>query len=194
MFRSTGPAYIAGISVLSRITRACARYGAMIYVTSINTESIPLLEETMETAYREEGKEDQFNSSEQLLVVTTHQASAAAFMMDLLATKQCAGNILVGSGTGSTFLVYETGARIGAMQLGAMPGTGGGVAMAAAVCDYVMFGTEIYGAGAIASGEPAQIGSLIGEDVVKMIVTMIGILGWLAVQFGSTYIKDLLSM
>jgi hypothetical protein len=44
-----------------------------------------------------------------------------------------------------------------------------------AACDYTLIGEEFFAASAYLSGEPDQVGTLLGQDVVKAIVWFVGL-------------------
>jgi hypothetical protein len=189
-----GKDVMAGVSVLSRVAESCAKLKGPLIVSSPMIEARPLIEETMANAYRAAGAEGDFDPAYQIHMNIPYIYGWAAEMVDTLVGEECAGNILIGSGVGATFFIFETGARIGAIQLTAAPGYGGSTAFAAAVADYVIIGPEIYGIGAMATGEPEQIGSLIGQDLMDVIVIGLFVVGTILVNAGNNVIKDLLNL
>ncbi|MEM2759028.1 MAG: DUF6754 domain-containing protein, partial [Candidatus Methanomethylicia archaeon] len=60
--------------------------------------------------------------------------------------------------------------------------------------DYCLIGEEIYAAGAYLSKDPAMIGSIVAQDIGKIISLILIVLGILIGLSGSKIIVDLLNM
>ena len=75
-----------------------------------------------------------------------------------------------------SLLFAETGNSIGAIQIGgtAEPSQ---LPFFVAACDYTLIGEEFFAASAYLSGEPAQLGSIRGQDIGKLIAAAIVVLG-----------------
>jgi hypothetical protein len=75
-----------------------------------------------------------------------------------------------------SLILAETGNSIGAIQIAgtAMPAQ---LPFFVAACDYTLIGEEFFAASAYLSGEPEQLGSLKGQDVGKVIVGVVMIIG-----------------
>jgi hypothetical protein len=63
-----------------------------------------------------------------------------------------------------------------------------------ATCDYVLIGEELYTAAASISGEPVQMGSVAGQDLVKYVVLALLAAGVVMMSIGSTIVNDILSI
>ena len=77
-----------------------------------------------------------------------------------------------------SLILAETGNSIGAIQVAgtAMPSQ---LPFFVAACDYTLIGEEFFAASAYLSGDPDQLGSLKGQDVGKVIVAALVIVGCL---------------
>ncbi|MEM0265576.1 MAG: DUF6754 domain-containing protein, partial [Candidatus Methanomethylicia archaeon] len=60
--------------------------------------------------------------------------------------------------------------------------------------DYCLIGEEIFAAGAYLSKDPAMIGSIVAQDIGKIISLILIVLGILIGLSGSKIIVDLLNM
>ena len=80
-------------------------------------------------------------------------------------------------------LLAETGANTGAIQIA---GTDAftQIPFFITTCDYTLIGEELYAASAYLSREPKLLGSLKGQDVGKLAIIVIVILGTLFSTFG----------
>jgi hypothetical protein len=82
----------------------------------------------------------------------------------------------MGSFFAESLILAETGNSIGAIQIAgtAQPAQ---LPFFVAACDYTLIGEEFFAASAYLSGEPDQLGSLKGQDVGKLIVAVLLVLG-----------------
>jgi hypothetical protein len=62
----------------------------------------------------------------------------------------------------------------------------------AATSDYYFLGGELFAGGAFLSGEPMQIGTIFGEDIVKWVVTAIFAIGTVLFALGIPTIAELI--
>jgi hypothetical protein len=69
------------------------------------------------------------------------------------------------------------------MQLGGM--AIGQVAFFVALCDYVLIGEELYAAGAILSEDPSLISAISAEDIPKMLIILLIVIGSILATFNS---------
>ena len=75
-----------------------------------------------------------------------------------------------------SLILSETGNAVGAIQIAgtAQPAQ---LPFFVAACDYTLIGEEFFAASAYLSGDPDQLGSLKGQDVGKVIVTVLVLIG-----------------
>jgi hypothetical protein len=105
----------------------------------------------------------------------------------------------MGSFFAESLILSETGNSIGAIQVAgtAQPSQ---LPFFIAACDYTLIGEEFFAASAYLSGDPDQLGSLKGQDVGKLIVAALlligcglytlGTLGFTEAQAVGAYLKD----
>jgi len=75
-----------------------------------------------------------------------------------------------------SLILAETGNSIGAIQVAgtAMPAQ---LPFFVAACDYTLIGEEFFAASAYLSGSPEELGSLKGQDVGKVLVAVVLVVG-----------------
>ncbi len=83
---------------------------------------------------------------------------------------------MIGYFYAESMLFAEAGAISGAIQIAGTTNTTQ-LPFFVASCDYTLLGEEIYAASAYISKEPVLIGSVVGQDLGKMLVLVIIILG-----------------
>ena len=76
------------------------------------------------------------------------------------------------------------GARVGALQIA---GSALFNPYYALVCDYSMYGDELYAAGALLSNDPIQLGQIRAMDWIKMLILGMMVLSALMVNLGLNY-------
>jgi hypothetical protein len=83
-----------------------------------------------------------------------------------------------------SLILAETGNSIGAIQVAgtAMPAQ---LPFFVAACDYTLIGEEFFAASAYLSGSPEELGSLKGQDVGKVMVAVLLLVGVLLATLAS---------
>ncbi|MDY7107198.1 MAG: DUF6754 domain-containing protein [Planctomycetota bacterium] len=166
---------IAGITVLSRVSRLAAEYDAKIEVPTARSLVMTAARETVQASYLEAGRPDAFNA-DNIYYVTDEQFGFVAYLQGMMVREKPAACFYMGTFFAESLILAETGNSIGAIQIAgtAMPAQ---LPFFVAACDYTLIGEEFFAASAYLSGEPDQLGSLKGQDVGKLIVGIIVVIG-----------------
>jgi len=189
MQTATAVGQIAAFSIMYKVVRSAAKYDVKAIYSSPNIDSVALVQEIMESAYRAEGKLDRYNPVEQIQVKSPYSYGWQCQVLDIIMKNQVAANFVLSTiGAGGGYALMETANRIGAIQIMFITGTSAEVAWFAAICDHTALGPEGLGCGAILSGEPEQIATLIGNDVLSVGTIAIVILASILQQFGNTFL------
>ena len=135
--------------------------------------------ETVREAYIEEGVSDHL-TPETVQYVAGESFSYSARVGGMILRERPAAAIYVGQFTAESLLIAEVGQASGAIQISgtAEPEQ---LPFFIAACDYTLIGEELYAASAYLSREPRLLGSLIGQDVMKVIIVIVVITGVIAV-------------
>jgi hypothetical protein len=104
-----------------------------------------------------------------------------------------ASNILVGGFYYESVVLGEAGNHIGAMQIGGTNNTHQ-MPFLVATCDYMLLAEELFAAGAAISQNRDMLGSIKGEDFMKVILVAITGVGFILGALNITIIADLLGM
>ena len=174
------------------VTRLCARSGVRReYLTPI-ADSIPLVEETMATSYLAEGKPDEFDPTAQIMF-QADQSSYLTASLGWIQRERPASTFLVGGYYYESVVLGEAGNTIGAMQIS---GTANSAQLPffVATCDYTLIMEELYAASAEISENEEMLGSLRGEDLLKIVVLILLGVGFIIAFAGSTFLINLLKM
>jgi hypothetical protein len=104
--------------------------------------------------------------------VAGSQFALAAAVNGIMTRIKPAANIFMGAFYAESLLLAETGNLTGAIQIS---GTANPEQLPffIAACDYTLMGEELYAASAYLSGEPKLLGSLKGQDLLKVIIIIL---------------------
>ncbi|MBI5866769.1 MAG: hypothetical protein HZB43_00505 [candidate division Zixibacteria bacterium] len=172
---------IAGLSILGRVARVTARYNTPLRVPVLYPLPMAAAQETVREAYLDEGVEHQ--DPETVQYVAGESFSYSARVGGIMMRERPGAAIYMGLFTAESLLIAEVGQSTGAIQIAgtAAPDQ---LPFFIAACDYVLIGEELYAASAYLSGDPKILGSLKGQDLMKIVITVIVLAGVLAITFG----------
>jgi hypothetical protein len=183
---------IASLAVLGHVARMTARYNTEIDVPNKDPLTFVAARETVKEAYIQEGRPDLYNDS-LVHYVTYDQFAYTAAVSGKMVREKPAANFLIGSFYAESLLLAETGQSTGAIQIA-------GTAEVAQLpffvcaCDYTLIGEELYAAGAYLSREPAQLGSIKGQDITKAVVGIYIVVATIFLLAGSTILRRILTI
>ncbi|HHY12182.1 MAG TPA: hypothetical protein GX529_06080 [Firmicutes bacterium] len=185
------PQTFAGLAILSYVSRLTARFDVPEIVTIRQPEVFPMAEETVRQAYLEEGKSDAYEPGN-IRFLSSQQFAYAAALFGIIAREKPAANFMMGAFWAEALMLAEVGSEVGALQI---TGTAqlSQVPFFVASSDYTLIGEELFAAAAYLSRDQMQLGSILGQDMAKVIVAAIIITGVISRTFGSTFLANLLS-
>ena len=174
---------IAGLTVLSRVAGTAANYDATLEVPTSRSLVMSAARETVQASYLSAGRPDAFNQ-DLIYYVTDEQFGYVAHLSGRMVREKPAACFYMGAFFAESLILAETGNSIGAIQVAgtAMPAQ---LPFFVAACDYTLIGEEFFAASAYLSGEPEQLGSLKGQDVGKVIVGVVMIIGITVATIGA---------
>jgi len=166
---------IAGLTILARVARTAADYDAKVEVPTSRSLVMTSARETVQAAYVGAGRPDAYHA-DMIYYVTDEQFGFVAYLSGMMVREKPAACFYMGSFFAESLILAETGNSIGAIQVAgtAQPAQ---LPFFVAACDYTLIGEEFFAASAYLSGEPDQLGSLKGQDVGKLIVGALLIVG-----------------
>jgi len=182
----------AGLSVLTYVSRLTAKYKVPLYVTLAYGEHIPLVESILRESYTFEGRPEAVATETKILYfpIATSNAPYASGVLGLFERVKPASNIMIGPFYFEALAIAEQGFIEGAMQIA-------GTAMTYQIpffvvaCDYTLIGEEIFAAGAVVSQDKPLLGSIAGQDIVKIITILLLIGGFILQNLGIDFLSIL---
>lgn len=173
---------IAGLSVLGRVARVTARYGTPLRVPVLYPLPLAAARETVREAYLDENAADQI-TPETVQYVAGESFSYSARVGGIMYRERPAAAVYMGSFRAESLLIAEVGNAAGAIQISgtAEPEQ---LPFFIAACDYTLIGEELYAASSYLSGEPRMLGSLKGQDLIKVLIALVVVAGVVTVSLG----------
>ncbi len=182
---------LAGLSILGRVARITAQYETPLVVPVLYPMALAAAGEVVKGAYLDSGKSDSFKP-DMVRYVAGEQFAYVAAVNGIMLREKPAANIYMGAFYAESLLLAETGFAAGAIQIAgtAMPEQ---LPFFIAACDYTLMGEELYAASACLSKEPLMLGSLKGQDLIKIVLIGCIVLGVIfeLLQFGDGFFARL---
>lgn len=187
---STAPQTFASFEVLTYVTALTAKYNAQLIVTQKSPQSFPMVQEIVRGAYTSAGKPELFKE-DTVRFISEAQFAWAAGVLGTFVREQVAANIMIGYFMAESLLFAEGGAQVGAIQV-AGTGNMAQTAFFVAACDYTLIGEELYAGGAYLSQDPVRLGSIAGQDFVKLFAMTLMLVGTISLTLKSNWLLDLI--
>jgi hypothetical protein len=180
---------LSGLSILSMVAEETIKKGTKMVVATPRPPFMPLIEEAAITGFTRAGSP---NERVDIRFLTDQQFAFCAAVMGIIERENCQANFFVGGFADEALPISAAGMAIGAMQIAGdwnmyqLP-------YFVCTCDYVMISEELLVTGAILSRDKGLLGGVIGSDVLKYVLMILGALGIIATSLGSDFIIKLLS-
>jgi len=184
------PATIASMNILGSVAEKVARYGTPLIFPNNDPLVTAVAQEVVKEGYTKAGHADSYNPNN-IYFVTDSQFGYAAAVDGIILRERPATNLFFGTFEAESLILAETGNSVGALQIA---GTDSSIQMAFFIvsCDYVLIGEELFAASGYLSRDPQVVGTLKGSDLLKMIITVLLIVGSLLAIFGQSWFVNLL--
>lgn len=186
---AAGPTF-AALDILAHVANLTAKFNTKLVVAISYPNVYPLAYQTVQQAYMVAGKADAFDP-DMIRFTSSMQYAYMAACLGMIQRENCAATILVGAFASEAVNFAESSVAVGAMSIAGSTSTAQ-LPYFAASCDYTMLGEELLAAGAYLSKDARRIGSVRGQDIIKMMAMCILVLGVLLRTAGNTIIVDLL--
>ena len=166
---------VAGLTMLCRVAKTAAEYDATIEVPTCRSLVMEAARDTVRASYLSAGRADGF-SADRITYITDDQFGYVAHVVGNMVREKPATCFYMGCFFAESLIFSETGNAIGAIQI-AGTAESSQLPFFVAACDYTLIGEEFFAASAYLSGEPAQLGTLRGQDIGKFAVGALIMLG-----------------
>ena len=157
---------ISGLIILGHVAGMTAEYGADLHVPVCVPIVMETAKEACKEAYLKKGRPDLYRD-DMVHYVTDDQFAYAAGVNGIMLREKPAAVFFQGKFYAESLILAETGNSIGAIQI-AGTGSSAQIPFFVTACDYTLIGEEFYAASAYLSGSPEMLGSIKGQDYVKL--------------------------
>lgn len=166
---------IAAINILGQVAKKVADYDSKLINPNRDPVVMSVCQEVVKEAYMDAGRPDAYNP-DNIFFVTDDQFSFTAAVDGIMVREKPATNIFMGYYYAESLILAETGASTGAIQIAGTDSLAQ-LPFFITTCDYTLIGEELYAASAYLAREPLLLGSLKGQDVGKMFLMFMLVLG-----------------
>jgi hypothetical protein len=180
---TVNPLFFACLGVLNHVARKAARYATRLFVPQKDVEVMAITQASVRDCYQAEGKLESYHE-EDIRFLSSEQFAFASGYMGIAHREKVAACFLFGQFAAESLILAEAGQQVGAIQVaGTMDNPQ--IPFFITTCDFTIIGEEVFAAGAYLSRDPVQRGSLRGQDVAKMILLVIILIGILSTTLGA---------
>ena len=158
---------IAGLTILGHVAEMTAQYETDLHVPVAVPIVMETAKETCKESYLKQGRTDLYRD-DMVHYVTDDQFAYAAGVNGIMLRDKPAAVFYQGKFYAESLILAETGNSIGAIQI-AGTGSSSQIPFFVTACDYTLIGEEFYAASAYLSGNPELLGSVKGQDYVKLL-------------------------
>ena len=169
---------LQALAVAQYVARLAARYNSRMLVPMVDPVVMTIAQEVTREAWKAEGREDAYHP-EDIRFLSGEQFAYAAGVIGMMNREKVASTFYFGYFYGEALLLSESGLEVGAMQVAGTPATTQ-IPFFLMSCDYTVIGDEYYAASAYLTREPTLLGSLVGQDIAKLLLAALvlaGVLG-----------------
>ena len=164
---------VAGVTILGHVARTVAEYDADLEVPTSRSIVMASARSAVQSAYLAAGRPEGYNP-DRIYYISDEQFAYVAATSGMMARRRPAACFYFGCFFAESLILAENGNAVGAIQIAGTAETAQ-LPFFVAACDYTLIGEEFFAASAYLSGEPDQVGTLLGQDAVKALVWVIGL-------------------
>jgi len=173
---------VQAINVFAHVTKKAAQFGTPIRLCCANAAVYTVAQEVIRDVYQTAGLIERYDSQNAVQFVSDRQFAFAAGVSGMILRDKAAAAFLLGEFYAESLIFAETANSIGAVQIaGSTKNTQTPFFIAA--CDYVLIGDEFYAASAFLTRQPVLVGSLVGQDWSKILMTATLVIGILSISY-----------
>ncbi|NQU67508.1 MAG: hypothetical protein HQ510_06160 [Candidatus Marinimicrobia bacterium] len=169
---------VSGLIILGYVAEMTAQYEAGLNVPVSKSIVMEAARETCKESYLKQGRPDQYYD-DMVHYLTDDQFAYAAGVNGIMLREKPAACFYQGKFYAESLILAETGNSIGAIQI-AGTGSPSQIPFFVTACDYTLIGEEFFTASAYLSKRPELLGSIKGQDIVKLLVMICMVIVFIA--------------
>ncbi|MDP2872778.1 MAG: hypothetical protein Q8P31_09605 [Bacillota bacterium] len=181
---------LASCELVRYAVQSAVRYEAPFMCVSNSPDGHPIFEEIISSAYMAAGKPELYNPNN-VRFIGGFSSGTHVQIMQLMKDENIAAQLISGNLMNQTMFFAETGAALGAIQIGATKNTHQ-MPFLAMQCDYSLLGDDLYAAATMISRDPVRMGCLTAQETGKALALVVIVVGVVARLMGSNAVVDIL--
>lgn len=170
-----GPVLYACLGILRSVVRKVATFKTRLVIPQNSPEAMAMVEDTVRSGYVDT-KREEFFDPQSVVFLSEEQFAFASGYMGLMHRENVGTAFLFGSFAGESLILAEAGQQVGALQVAGSVSPEQ-VPFFICTCEYTLIGEELFAASAYLTRDSALLGSLAGQDRIKVGVMLLIILG-----------------
>jgi len=159
---------VTGLNLLGHVAEYTAQYETSLNVPVSRSIVMEAGREICREAYLKSGRPDLYYD-DMVHYISDEQFAYAAGVNGIMEREKPAACFYLGKFYAESLILAETGNSIGAIQI-AGTGSPSQIPFFVTACDYTLIGEEFFTASAYLSKKPELLGSIKGQDMVKLLV------------------------
>jgi len=175
-------ATVASVNILGQVARKAGEYETRLIMPNRDPIVMTVSQEVVKEAYTEVGRPDLFDPND-IYYTTQSQFGYAAAVCGTMMREKPATNFFIGHFYAESLILAETGNATGAIQI-AGTDSDSQLPFFICACDYTLIGEELYAGSVYLSREPLLLGALKGQDIAKVIILAILVVGSVLTMLG----------
>ena len=157
---------LAGLTFLGHVSEMTSSYETDLHVPVCTPIVMEAARETCKEAYLKSGHPDLFND-DMVQYIADDQFAYVAGVNGIMQREKPAACFYQGKFYAESLILAETGNSIGAIQI-AGTGSPSQIPFFVTACDFTLIGEEFFAASSYMSKKPELIGSIKGQDYIKL--------------------------
>ena len=186
---------VTGLNLLGHVAEYTAKYETSLNVPVSKSIVMEAGREICKESYLKSGRPDLYYD-DMVHYISDEQFAYAAGVNGIMEREKPAACFYLGKFYAESLILAETGNSIGAIQI-AGTGSPSQIPFFVTACDYTLIGEEFFTASAYLSNKPELVGSIKGQDIVKLLIMFAMVLtivfnglyqtGWIAFDILSLF-------
>jgi hypothetical protein len=169
------PATAASLSILSNVGYRAARLRTRVLSPNFSPLTFPVVRSVLKEAHLRAGMDQTFNPDDVAYFTSRHMTYTMA-VVGMMTRERVAANFLIGHFYSESLILAETGAALGAKQIGGCDSVTQ-LPFFITTCDYTLIGEELFAADAVISKDPMRRATIAAHDYVKAAAILLIIAG-----------------
>jgi len=185
-------ATMAAMNILGNVAQKVAEYNTPLIFPNYDPVVMAVAQEVVKEGYTRAGHPETYNP-DNIFFVTSSQFGYVAAVDGIMLRQRPATNLFLGTFEAESLILAETGNSIGAVQIA---GTDSTIQLSFFIvaCDYTLIGEELFVASGYLTQDPMVLGSIKGQDWLKILVIVLIILGGIFATLNTGFFSKLFSI